>query len=119
MCTNLNRYYQKPRILPPLAPDCLASASPSNHYGVLALPVVNDINPVNIKVKKTLRPLPESLIIKFREKLSVFDFSMLNELPVNDMVSSYRSLSTSLVEETFPEKTVTFNPKDNRGSLTG
>ena len=112
ICTNLARYYQKPTIVPPLTPDCPITASPSDHQGVLALPVINSTNPVNIRVKKTIRPLPESLILDFREKLSAVDYSKLGDLPVDDMVSCYQKLSTTLVEETFPEKTITFNPND-------
>ena len=107
ICSNLETYYQRPIILPPLAPDLPDKASPSDHFGVELLPIINGCVPERKKVVKLIRPLPESLIMDFGQKIAAYDFeAALYNLPVDQMVSKYEEISSSLLNSTFPEKRV-------------
>ena len=56
---------------------------------------------------KVIRPLPESLLEEFRIKLGSTDFSALNELNVDEAVtSSFQTSSTQLLTSIFPEKKI-------------
>ena len=68
--TDLHRYYQTPTIIPPVPVDNPDQGVPSDHNGVLALP----INAANLhrsthSVKVKVRPLPASLIQVFGKKI--------------------------------------------------
>ena len=57
--------------------------------------------------------MPDSLILNFRQNFEAVDFDALLEgMDVNEMVSSYESLSANLVQSTFPEKRITINEYD-------
>ena len=55
---------------------------------------------------KVIRPLPESLLEEFRIKLGSTDFSALNELNVDEAVTSFQTSSTQLLTSIFPEKKI-------------
>ena len=68
--TNLSSFFNDPVIIPPVMPDRPGHGVPSDHSGVSASPKTNLNHSVNqMKVKKMIRPLPESLIPTFQSKL--------------------------------------------------
>ena len=68
--SNLERFYDEPLIVPPIMPDNPNKGVPSDHSGVVATPHTNSVQPhVRSKTVKTIRPLPESLITVFGQKL--------------------------------------------------
>ena len=111
MCTNLSSYFQTPFILPPLQPDNPLLACPSDHSGVQVLPITNGVTPARTKVVKYVRPLPDSSIAVFRDKLGSTDFYLSN-IPVDDMVAKYQDITINLLKETFPEKRISFSSED-------
>ena len=76
--TNLARYFNEPVIVPPIQPDRPGHGAPSDHSGVVATPNTT-LQPANrIKVEKNIRPLSESLIQLFNDKLAKTSFTNLN-----------------------------------------
>ena len=73
--SNINCFYNVPVIVPPICPDQPGKGAPSDHSGVIATPHTNStLPPQNNKVKKNVRPIPESLLVEFGQKLSATDF---------------------------------------------
>ena len=74
--TNLYTFYHTPEIVPPVPPDVPGKGVPSDHCGVVATPHCNSTIPLKtIKTKLSIRPIPESLLPEFGEKLKSTDFS--------------------------------------------
>ena len=114
ICTNLWRYYDEPQIIPPIQPDEYGRGAPSDHLGVLAMPnTTQNQNVLHRKMKKKIRPLPESLLQVFNEKLSSTNFSHLKDLAAPDMVQEFQAITKQLYCETFPEKEITISPDDS------
>ena len=102
--TNLASYFNEPVIIPPILPDQPGHGAPSDHCCVFATPRPNQPQSEGrTKVRKKIRPLPDSLLLNFEYKLSTQDFNMENSLSVQEMVDKFQSV-TSLLHETFPEK---------------
>ena len=61
--TNLRPFYDEPIIVPPVQPDKQGHGVPSDHDGVMVASKSNmSQSKKKVKVKKIIRPLPESLI---------------------------------------------------------
>ena len=106
--TNLSSFFQQPIILPELCPDDPQTAVASDHLGGQLIPIVNNTH-TNKRERKIriIQPLPESLIDTLKLKLSSIDFSVyLENLPVDEMVSSFEIISKELMDDTFPTKKV-------------
>ena len=113
ICTNLARYFNEPEIIPAINPDREGHGVPSDHFGVVATPNTNQGQPaLRNKVRKNIRPLPESLLQTFETKLSLINFDVLDELPVPEMVDTFQSTTNALFCETFPEKNIIISPED-------
>ena len=66
ICTNLARYFSEPVIIPPIQPDRAGHGVQSDHSGVEAIPNTSQgQGEIRTKIKKKIRPLPESLIQTF------------------------------------------------------
>ena len=67
--TDLHRFFQEPIIIPPVPVDVGATGVPSDHQGVLVLPLNN--NPTTAKQKKliTVRPIKESDLDRFGQTI--------------------------------------------------
>ena len=82
-------------------------AAPSDHNGVEAIPITNGYVPESKKVVRSIRPLPDSAILDFKQKLAAVDFEhVVINLPINEMVSTYQNVTSSLVTSSFPEKRI-------------
>ena len=115
ICTNLPQFYQPPLSLPPLVPDDPSKGAPSDHEGVLMLPVpfLKKSTHTNKKVK-LVRPLPDSLIVNFWSSFAEVDFigRLTPDMNVDELVSTYTSISSQLLDQTFPQKRVTIYETD-------
>ena len=67
--SNLHCFYDDVQIIPPIQPDCINKGVPSDHNGAFAEPLSNYNQLKSSKVKKFIRPLPESLVETFGLKL--------------------------------------------------
>ena len=111
--TNLDRYYQEPSIVPPLAPDKPGHGVPSDHSGVYAVPINDRGSRAHRKImRKLIRPLPASLIDVFEVKLAAQDFDSLKHLQVDRMVETYQNITDNILSETFPLKSITISDQD-------
>ena len=86
--TNLSRYYKPPLIVPPISPDNPSKGVASDHNGVLAVPNTSsyDRQTFRKKIRKTIRPLPKSLLPTFGKKLCELRFDFPNDMNSFEMV---------------------------------
>ena len=111
--TNLDRYYQEPSIVPPLAPDKPGHGVPSDHSGVYAVPINDRGSRAHRKImRKLIRSLPASLIDVFEVKLAAQNFDSLKHLQVDRMVETYQNITDNILSETFPLKSITISDQD-------
>ena len=112
--SNLESFYDEPIIVPPILPDNPNKGVPSDHSGVVATPHTNPSQPhQRSKIVKTIRPLPESLITVFGQKLETEDWSNLDEPQTSsDMVEAFQNTIEALVTTTFPKKKIQIYPDD-------
>ena len=92
--TNLARYFNEPEIVPPIQPDRPGHGVPSDHSGVFATPNTSLQPATRTKVRKIIRPLPESLPPTFNTKLAEHNYDALKDLPVQEIVSIFKTLQT-------------------------
>ena len=103
--TDLSKYYAKPIIIPPITPDQPNKAVPSDHYGIFVQPSLTCNQPQNRnKTFKIIRPLPESLIPKFKIYLSEHDISFSDEETAPEMINKFQAVLDQALSEVFPEK---------------
>ena len=111
--TNLARYFNEPEIIPAIVSDHPGKGVPSDHSGVVSTPNTSFSNPnTRTKVKRMIRPLPDSLLQVFGDKLKKLNFRKFEDLPSNEMVEYFQNTLQKLVCETFPEKEITISPED-------
>ena len=111
--SNLASFLNEPEIILPILPDRPGHGAPSDHCGVFVTPKTNQHNQVKSnKVKKKIRPLPESLLQTFESKLSSQDFNLEGNKSVQEMVEEFQSVTTSILHDTFPEKQIIVSPED-------
>ena len=74
---------------------------------------ISTLAPKTNKVRRNIRPIPESLLIVFGEKLLKTDFSYVYSQPnATQMVEVFQNLLLKLVEETFPLKSILISNDD-------
>ena len=113
ICTNISRFYDDPQIILPLQPGEHGWGAPSDHSGVLATPNTTQNQPLSRnKIKKKIRPLPESLLQTFNNDLSYNNFAQLNEMSIPEMVAKFQSITNKLYCETFPQKEIIISSED-------
>ena len=100
--------------MPPISPDQSGKGVPSDHSGVIATPHTNStLPPQNNKVRKNVRPIPESVLFEFGKKLATTDFRLVYSQPSStQIVAKLQDLLTNLVEETFPLKSIVISSED-------
>ena len=112
--SDLHRYYQTPVIIPPVPVDIPGQGVPSDHNGVLALPITAAHSQRSSQSRKVkVRPLPTSLIHKFGNLIVNQDWSFIEEgLGPTEMVDLFQNYTDKIVKSTFPEKMVTISDHD-------
>ena len=114
LITDLHGYFHNPIIVPPVPVDIPGQGVPSDHSGVLALPITTSNSQRKTESRKVkIRPLPDSLINTFGTELVSEDWSILRqEMSSTELVHSFESHTKMMVEKTFPEKIVTVSNWD-------
>ena len=111
--TNLDRYYQEPFIVPPLVPDKPGHGVPSDHSGACVIPITGHGSRARRNItRKLIRPLPASLIEVFERKLAAQDYDALKHLTVDQMVETYQTITSTVLSETFPLKSIIVSDQD-------
>ena len=113
--SNLHCFYDVPLIVPPIQPDSSIKGVPSDHNSVSATPLSNINQQKCGKEKWTIRPLPESLVEIFGQKVGNEEWDFLNPaLATNttEMVDLLQSFFKDSVESTFPQKEIRVSPED-------
>ena len=87
---------------------------PSDHSGVIATPYTNStLPPKTHKLRKSIRPIPESLLLEFGQKLSETDFCFLeSQSDSSEKVTSFENMMSKMVEDTFPLKSIIISNDD-------
>ena len=112
--TDLISFYNVPQIVPPVPVDIPGRGVPSDHNGVLGVPISHEtLNRKSQARTVKVRPMPESLIKKFGSILVKEDWSYLTpEMSSTGLVEAFESHTANLVQQTFPEKTCTVSDRD-------
>ena len=107
-------FYHNPTIIPPVPVDVPGQGVPSDHSGVQALPITSANSQRTAEVRKVkVRPLPESLITKFGDIMVSHDWSFIKQAASpTAMVQLFESETQMMIENNFPEKTVTISSYD-------
>ena len=111
--TDLHRLFQEPIIIPPVPVDHESSGVPSDHQGVLVLPINSSAPSQRTKKTITVRPIKDSALETFGQKfvLENWDFLDPDESPTS-LVESFQLHCSCLVDEHFPLKTVKLSSYD-------
>ena len=114
--TNLARYYNDPITVPPIIPDNPGFGAPSDHdhMGVFVTPNASSFHVASrTKVTKMIRPLPESLLPAFEEKITtqLQQFRISEELSSTQIVQSFQDTLNILVSDTFSQRKKLINPE--------
>ena len=111
---DLRRFYIEPQIIDPIPVDDHKMGTPSDHNGVLAVPVNNiESKKRTSKEIKFVRPMPESAINEFRHSIESIDWSlMLNGSSSSEMVEIFQKMTTELQDIHFPLKEISISPYD-------
>ena len=112
--SDLHKYYHNPVVIPPVPVDVPGQGVPSDHNGVLALPLTSGSSQRKTVVQKVkVRPMPDTLINKFGSVITTVDWSFLHpSLSATEMVEGYEKHTTMLVDEIFPLKNVSISNWD-------
>ena len=111
--TDLHTLYQEPLIIPPVPVDCGEAGVPSDHQGVLALPVNSVAPPKSSKKTLIIRPIKDSSLRSFGEKIVLEDWIFLDpDSTPTSLVESFQKFCSLLIEEHFPLKTVNVSSHD-------
>ena len=114
LITDLKSYYHVPQVIPPVPVDVQGQGVPSDHDGVLAVPITtSDSQRVAQSRKVKVRPLPDTLMRQFGNIIVDQSWSFLApNMSSTQMVAAFEKHSSSLIENIFPEKTVTISEWD-------
>ena len=114
LITDIHSYYHVPQIVPPVPVDVPGQGVPSDHNGVLAVPITTKDSLRTTESRKVkVRPLPDSLIREFGSILVHEDWSFLApEMTSTELVDSFEKHTSNLIEKTFPEKSITVSDRD-------
>ena len=112
--TDLRRFYVEPIIISPVPVDANKKGSPSDHNGVLAVPLGSkEAIKGTTKEIKYVRPMPKSSIDEFRHSIGSIEWSlMLDGSSSSEMVETFQNMTCELQDVHFPLKKVTITPYD-------
>ena len=112
--TDLKSYFHVPEIIPPVPVDVPGKGVPSDHNGVIAKPITIGYSQ-RISQARTImvRPLPDSLILKFGDTLAHENWNCLTpQMTSTELVNAFENYNFKLINEVFPEKKVTISDQD-------
>ena len=112
--TDLRKFYVEPQIVDPVPVDNPNKGVPSDHNGVLAVPLSTK-NSVKSTTKelKYVRPMPESSILEFGQSVENVDWSlMLDGYSSSEMVDMFQKMTNALQHIHFPLKKISVSPYD-------
>ena len=114
LVTDLHGYYHVPQVIPPVPVDVPGQGVPSDHCGVLAVPLTTENSQRIADLRKVnVRPLPDSLICKFGNILVTEDWAFLSpEMSPTELVTNFQNHTSNVVTKIFPEKTVKISNYD-------
>ena len=99
--------------MPAINTDWPGYIMPSDHCGVVATPCTGSKQQgYRTKIKKKIRPLPESLLQTFETELMSKNFDLHSDLSVDEMVNRFQNITNDLLCQTFPEKVIIISPED-------
>ena len=105
--TDLHRFFQEPFIIPPVPVDKDANGVPSDHQGVLVLPVSSNATVGKTKKSISVRPIKQSALDSFGQRIVLEDWGFMDPNSSSSfLVEEFQLHCTSLVEHYFPMKTV-------------
>ena len=111
--SNLHCFYDEPLIVPAVFPDNPEKGKPSDHSGVAATPLSNMKQQKCGKIKRWIRPLPESLIEVFGGQLDNQNWDFLNNnQSTSEMVENLQLYFQNNVENIFHQKQIIISPND-------
>ena len=112
--TDLHPFYHNPVIVPPVPVDVQGQGVPSDHHGVLAVPVTSSNTQRKSETRSiTVRPMPESQICKFGSEIVKEDCSfLLPNMTSSEMVATFENHIEDMVNANFPLKTVKISDWD-------
>ena len=112
--TDLHRFFQEPSIVPPVPVDDGAQGVPSDHQGVLVVPLNNSAPKKTSCQTISIRPIKESSLKTFGQEMVLEDWSFLDDpgLTPTGLVEAFQMHSSHLIDKHFPLKTVTVSSHD-------
>ena len=112
--TDLRRFYIEPRIIDPIPVDDPLIGVPSDHNGVLVLPLNNIVaSKGTTKEIKLVRPMPDSAVLDYRRSVGNINWNIMIEgMSSSEMVDIFQKMITNLVDIHFPLKSITISQYD-------
>ena len=112
--TDLRRFYIEPKIINPIPVDNPGKGAPSDHNGVLAVPINNtESNKRTTKQIKIVQPMPLSSINEFSQSIRTIDWSfMMDGLSSSEMVDTFQKMTNDLKNIHFPMKRISISSYD-------
>ena len=103
--TDLHNYYQEPIIIPPVSVDEGSTGSPSDHQGVLVIPLNNFSSQTKTKKCISIRPIKETSLELFGQTIVKESWEFLKDgLSPTTLVEHFQEHCSSLVDNFFPLK---------------
>ena len=112
--TDLRHFLIEPRIIDPVPVDDGQRGVPSDHNGVLVLPLSNqEVNRGTSKIVKFVRPMPLSAVEEYRKSIGSINWSLMTEgMTSSDMVEIFQTMTNNLMDIHFPLKKISISPYD-------
>ena len=111
--TDLHRFFHEPVVIPPVPVDNGATGVPSDHLGVLVLPVNQFSQKKTTQKTISVRPIKESALQSFGQQIVLDDWTFLNPgMSPTSLVEAFQEHCSNLVEKHFPLKTVNVSSHD-------
>ena len=113
--TDLHRFYQEPIIVAPVPVDQGVVGVPSDHNGVLVIPLNNLSSTSKSTIVKTVRPIKQSALDNLGKQIVLEEWKfLLPELSPTSLVQLFQDHCGNLVDTHFPLKTL---PMTSLGSI--
>ena len=112
--TDLRKFYIEPKIVDAIPVDDPDKGVPSDHNGVLVVPLNNtEANKGTSKEIKFVRPMPDSSVQDYRQSIGKINWSvMIDGMSSSCMVDLFQKMVTDLVDIHFPLKKITVSSYD-------